>query len=1063
LELNRSVTIRRLALQQYPIDLANVSKGALDAMESVTQAVVEYAGQLGLEAQKVAGGLKTIDSMTSPARIGQLLAVIEILESKLQGLIRYVWAIENDWCFYVKGPETPAKAKSAEGKEVDSALPKPRLFQQSFLRDLDTWHMILAKAIARARARLSGMDYGQEQQQQQQQQQVITESASVLNSLAAARMLSPHQWSAGYVLEKYKRDRLERSEAEKHDTWLDAVPLVTETRVEQESIVQLTDICRRNVLHYAAHNPADIAQLKHLHGIDTQDVDQQQRQHQTPAIAMHDLFGDTPLTIAAAGDNIEAVRYILEESGSSGAHEMLANAAVAALARGSKSCLDCIVRHLAKQPEQVALAIRLSMFYGLEELFKSICAALTVAGASACGEAEVALEHSARMAGGCTILHLAVLNGWTELIKCALEQPILRMTEFNAQLRDDTWLAPLDIANFFGYRSCANQLVNTFTFFCPPLSLNFEPEDEALRVKPFVAKTKKALAPPDAYAVHAVLGTNDLRRIPTMPPITIDSAALHRALDGMDLPRSTQLVLRMDSQQGTETGNADGWVMDVSSMIDAPKLMYYAWQPPAHFYTRNPEGFVLELDLVALVDQALAPSASERRVVAKAAVQIPPTFVPARSERSPGDYAPVCPAAGSYLSAVFVAPATGQTVAKANIEITVAAPYMSKADGPGTGPRTLSGSPNTTESWQEPGQTLVYGHRGSGMNFAPSGGPQKLQLGENTVLSMEQAMRDGVSGVEFDVQMTRDMVPVLYHDWTMAETGLDIPISSLSLKQFSAGNPRNNKRLLRARSTEALPQYSSSSALSDDSAEAESETDDDSKPPVHIANSANTVQAPLATLEDLFKSLPEDLGFDIEIKYPMPDEADGARVYTNFEINLFVDRILDVVYKYLGAPLKSALPRVDSGIAGTAMGATPAIRSAKQSVRRRRPIVFTSFHPDICLLLAHKIGNGIPIMLLTDAGMSEMADVRCNSIDAAVRLCNWAGLAGIVTHVAPISQSPRVVSLVRRHSLVLATYGTPANQPEHVRQQQAYGVDIVIVDDVRTARSTIDAGDDAWR
>ncbi|KAJ2578534.1 hypothetical protein EV177_010858, partial [Coemansia sp. RSA 1804] len=163
------------------------------------------------------------------------------------GLIRYVWAIENDWCFYVKGPETPAKAKSAEGKEVDSALPKPRLFQQSFLRDLDTWHMILAKAIARARARLSGMDYGQEQQQQQQQQQqVITESASVLNSLAAARMLSPHQWSAGYVLEKYKRDRLERSEAEKHDTWLDAVPLVTETRVGQESIVQLTDICRRN-------------------------------------------------------------------------------------------------------------------------------------------------------------------------------------------------------------------------------------------------------------------------------------------------------------------------------------------------------------------------------------------------------------------------------------------------------------------------------------------------------------------------------------------------------------------------------------------------------------------------------------------------------------------------------------------------------------------------------------------------------------------------------------------------------------------------------------------------
>lgn len=32
--------------------------------------------------------------------------------------------------------------------------------------------------------------------------------------------------------------------------------------------------------------------------------------------------------------------------------------------------------------------------------------------------------------------------------------------------------------------------------------------------------------------------------------------------------------------------------------------------------------------------------------------------------------------------------------------------------------------------------------------------------------------------------MTKDMVPVLYHDWTVTETGLDIPVSSITVDQF---------------------------------------------------------------------------------------------------------------------------------------------------------------------------------------------------------------------------------------------------------------------------------------
>ncbi|KAJ2091928.1 Glycerophosphocholine phosphodiesterase [Coemansia sp. RSA 986] len=1031
LELDRAVAMRRLALQKYPLELADVSKDVLSAMESVAQAVIEYSEQLAFETRKVATSLKTIESMSSSTRIGQILALIESLETRLQSLIRYGWLIEREWNVYVKEPVAIATeaATAMATDDLDNENPNSRrLFPHSFLRDLDTWHMMLSKAIVRVRIRFNNVNHSQKQRT------AAAESVPAWDALAAVQTLSPHQWSTEYILEKYKSEKSEKAKKKRHDIWLDAVPQVTGTRPGQKSSLQLTDICRRNALHYAAHSATDLAQLKRFHDIDMQDLHQRRDSaYRTPAIATRDLFGDTPLTVAVAGGNAGAVSYILEEANVEDVQESLADAAVIALTKGSESCLGCIVKYLVKQPEQVALAIRLSMFYGLEELFMAICTALTTAGASACSDAEAALEQSAQRAGGSTILHLAVLNGWSGMVKSALEQQILRSTEFNAQSRDDAWLTPLDIANFFGYRACADQLVNTFTFFCPPLALNFDPEDEALRVKPFAAKTKETRTPPDAYAVFAVLGTNDLRRSSTMPPISIDAAALHSVLDEMELPRSTHLVLRMDSEQGIETGDADGWVTDVTSLVEAPNLLSYIWQPPAHFYTMYPERFVLRLDLVALVDQALSPHADDRRVVAQAAVPIPPTFVPANSERIPGSYAPVCPAAGSYFSAVFTSPATGQTVAKADIEVVVAAPYKRNAGQPADSLCVPSGSAYATKAWQEPGQSLVYGHRGSGMNFAPNGGPQKLQLGENTVLSMQQAIRDGVSGIEFDVQMTRDMVPVIYHDWTMAETGMDIPISSLTLKQFCAANPRNRRQPRRARSTETLPRPAACGLVSScDPAQAE----DDNKPPVHIANSANTVQAPLATLEDLFRSLPEDMGFDIEIKYPMPDEADTANVFTNFEINLFVDKILDVVYKYDGA---------------------------EKSRRQRRPIVFTSFHPDICLLLAHKINNDIPIMLLTDAGMSEMADCRCNSIDAAVRLCNWAGLAGIVTHVAPISQSPRVALLMRRHQLALATYGTPANQPEHVRQQQAYGVDIIIVDDVRTARSAIDAGDDAWR
>lgn len=84
-------------------------------------------------------------------------------------------------------------------------------------------------------------------------------------------------------------------------------------------------------------------------------------------------------------------------------------------------------------------------------------------------------------------------------------------------------------------------------------------------------------------------------------------------------------------------------------------------------------------------------------------------------------------------------------------------------------------------AWKRPTSTLVVGHRGVGENVASQ---KSLQLGENTIPSFQAAISLGASGIETDVQLTKDLVPVLYHDFTVCETGLDAPMNTLSYDQF---------------------------------------------------------------------------------------------------------------------------------------------------------------------------------------------------------------------------------------------------------------------------------------
>jgi glycerophosphoryl diester phosphodiesterase len=99
---------------------------------------------------------------------------------------------------------------------------------------------------------------------------------------------------------------------------------------------------------------------------------------------------------------------------------------------------------------------------------------------------------------------------------------------------------------------------------------------------------------------------------------------------------------------------------------------------------------------------------------------------------------------------------------------------------------------------------LIIAHRGSSA-LAP----------ENTFAAFKQAIRDGADGVEFDVRLARDRVPVVIHDATLQRTagfsGRVSGYSSHELGKIDVGTWFNKKHPSKARkefSAETVPALS---------------------------------------------------------------------------------------------------------------------------------------------------------------------------------------------------------------------------------------------------------------
>lgn len=77
----------------------------------------------------------------------------------------------------------------------------------------------------------------------------------------------------------------------------------------------------------------------------------------------------------------------------------------------------------------------------------------------------------------------------------------------------------------------------------------------------------------------------------------------------------------------------------------------------------------------------------------------------------------------------------------------------------------------TTRTYWKSTEYVYMGHRGMGANHAKSKSGKKTAINENTILAFVTAATKGTHYVEFDVQLTKDGIPVIYHNFVIDIVG----------------------------------------------------------------------------------------------------------------------------------------------------------------------------------------------------------------------------------------------------------------------------------------------------
>ncbi|OJD37640.1 glycerophosphodiester phosphodiesterase gde1 [Diplodia corticola] len=787
--------------------------------------------------------------------------------------------------------------------------------------------------------------------------------------------------------------------------------LLDSLKPEQRSALSARDSYGRLPLHYAAQYGFVVIckiVIEHMQKWGQFDVS---RGIDSPE--WHDSDGYAPLHLSVIGGHPLTTKTLLDSERWQDSDEKISirksvSKSGAVLSLAAKSNFVQIVKLLVDagvdinyQDEQGETALHLAARYGHTE-----CAKTLIAGTSD----QTANIELAENAFAWTPLFIACVDGHLDVAKLLIEA--------GAELdkADLSGWTPKEHAALRGHLDIANILAE----LTPPPAATDEQEQEKGQQPPV-----RSESPPQSSIEDRRSNVNKDLRIPE-PIKTFGHRYLQKesmvlvSLGSMDMRKHVEPVklddIHISDAHATQLDTALSVVVSAQGASGEPTVIDLPVQEnistdPITFSTMDASRVKLLFDIVPtyagskerVVGRGVAMLSSVRQMVGSARMNLK------------GD-----------ISVPIIAANTLEVIGTVNFNFLVITPFSHP---------NLSITENQTY-WRSMASTMVIGHRGLGKNLASR---KSLQLGENTLQSFIAAANLGASYVEFDVQLTKDHVPVIYHDFLVSETGIDAPVHTLTLDQFlhvgEQKSPRSsrpsspveakaeNKDLAKVR---ARPR----SYSVDVKKESQSDLNErmkhtrDFKTKGYKGNSrGNFIQAPFTTLEEMFRKLPESIGFNIEMKYPMLHESEEHDMDTYaVELNSFVDTILKQVYD-LGS---------------------------------KRNIIFSSFHPDICLMLSFKQPS-IPILFLSDAGTSPVGDIRASSVQEAIRFASRWNLLGVVTAAEPLVMCPRLVRVVKESGLVCVSYGTLNNDPVNVQRQVKEGIDAVIVDSVLAIRKGLTA------
>ena len=294
--------------------------------------------------------------------------------------------------------------------------------------------------------------------------------------------------------------------------------------------------------------------------------------------------------------------------------------------------------------------------------------------------------------------------------------------------------------------------------------------------------------------------------------------------------------------------------------------------------------------------------------------------------------------------------------------------------------------------WEQRWSGLDVGHRGLGTSFKCEM-KNCANVRENTIASLKTASHHGADMVEFDVQLSKDLIPVIYHDFYVsismkrkkqieAMDMLEIPVKDLTLEQL---------HLLKvyhiAEAREKNPRF----------------FDEDLED-----------HQPFPTLQTVLQELEQHVGCNIEIKWTMQLKDGTFELNHPFDLNIYLDIILKVVLEYGGD----------------------------------RKIVFSCFNPDICAMIRLK-QNKYPVVFLTQGVTLKYPtyhDPRCQTIPMAMRHALAADILGINVHTEDILRDPSQVKLVKDAGLIIFCWGDDNNDKATIQHLKKLGLHAVIYD-----------------